>query len=338
MKNKINFLKHPVSGLVLIAIVTILVVFSVMEKGNSLSELDPNDYMIIDVHENLESEDSVENLVSVMNAANIAKMVLSAAPEEIFNYTGEKGFTNSEGNNETVLSVAKKYDNRFYAFCTIDPDDSNKVATAMDCVKEGADGFKLYNGHSFFYSYALDDDRMLGLYKYMEEKGLPVIFHVNTGNYLEQFENVLTLYPDMKVICPHFCLSSKNPSQLATLLATYPNLYVDISFGYKDYLASGLQRISDNVDVFKQLFAKYPDRFLFGTVAVVEDNDAEKDEEWLIDTYQTYRDVLEKNTYTTFYVADETTGEEVLLNGLALDAATLEKIYETNWEKLMGDR
>lgn len=337
MKNKLKFLSRPIFSLAVIAMIAILVVFATMRNGDSLSGLDQNDYMIVDAHENIESEDSAKELLSVMNTINIAKMVLSAAPDEIFDYAGEVGFTNSEENNGIVISVAKKYEDRFYAFCTIDPANPNKVTTAMNCVQEGADGFKLYNGHSFFYSYPLDDDRMLGLYKYIEEKNLPLIFHVNTGYYLDQFKNVMTLYPDMKVICPHFCLSSKNPAQLALLLDEFPNLYVDISFGYKDYLESGLKRISDNMDVFKQLFAQYSDRFLFGTVAVVEDDDAEKTDEWLTDTYQTYRDLLEKDTYSTFYVVDDTTGEEIQLKGLALDAAALEKIYKTNWETMIGE-
>jgi len=334
MKNIKKF-RRPICGICLVAIAAIFVAFVATRSSDSLSGLDQGDYMIVDVHENIESQDGIKELISVMNTVNIAKMVLAAAPEEIFDYIGEKGFTEYEDNNDTVLSVAKKYPDRFYAFCTIDPNDSSKVTTAMNCVAEGADGFKLYNGHSFFYEYPLDDDRMLGLYNYIQDKGMPVIFHVNTGYYIDQFKNVMTLYPDMKVICPHFCLSSKNPTQLAELFAQFPNLYVDISFGYKDYLESGLIRISDNIDVFKQLFAQYPDRFLFGTVAVVEDDDAEKDSEWITDTYQTYRDMLEKDTYTTFYVVDETTGEEIQLKGLALDAATLEKIYETNWATVM---
>ena len=160
------------------------------------------------------------------------------------------------------------------------------------------------------------------------------MIHVNTAYYLDQFEDVLTLYPDLQVVCPHFCLSSKNPAQLASLFNDFPNLYVDISFGYQDYLKDGLTRISENIDVFKDLFNKYGDRFLFGTVAVVT-NDEEKTEEWLEETYRTYRDLLEKDIYTTARVTDEETGELVLLNGLALSADVLEKIYSGNWEGIM---
>ncbi|HAU40040.1 MAG: hypothetical protein UV80_C0005G0044 [Candidatus Peregrinibacteria bacterium GW2011_GWF2_43_17] len=333
MSKKIKFLKKPILSVASVAIVAVLAFFAIT-PGNNLNSLNDSDYKIIDVHENIDSMDQADKLVSVMDAVNISQTVLVGSPEELLNYTGEQGFSSIEENNEEILSIANEYDERFYAFCAIDPDDADKVATAKKCIAEGGTGLKLYNGHTFFYEYPLDDDRLLPLYRYAEEEGVPMMIHVNTAYYLDQFEDVLTLYPDLQVVCPHFCLSSKNPAQLASLFNDFPNLYVDISFGYQDYLKDGLTRISENIDVFKDLFNKYGDRFLFGTVAVVT-NDEEKTEEWLEETYRTYRDLLEKDIYTTARVTDEETGELVLLNGLALSADVLEKIYSGNWEGIM---
>ncbi len=317
-------------GLFLVAALAVLLIFMLPSQDNDLDEIEQKeDYIITNVHENIESESQARKLLEVMNATNIAVSVLSAAPEELFHYDGQEGFTNEEENNEEVLEIANEYDQRFYAFCTIDPSDTDKLDKVIDCIEEGGDGIKLYNGHSFFYEYPLDDDQMLGIYRFAEEQGIPMIMHVNTAYYLDQFENVLTLYPDMTVICPHFCLSSKNPSVLVDLFDNYPNLYVDISFGYKDYLVDGLTRISENAEVFKTLFEAYSDRFLFGTVTVITEDDEEKTIEWLIDTYQTYRDLLEETTYETFHIE----GEQ--LNGLELSETALQNIYEDNWEKIL---
>ncbi|OIP80753.1 hypothetical protein COW94_04770 [Candidatus Peregrinibacteria bacterium CG22_combo_CG10-13_8_21_14_all_44_10] len=336
MKNKIDFFRHPASGMAILAILAVLITFTVVPWDNNMDNLDENDFMIVNAHENIESIYQADKLLEVMDATNVARTVLVGSPEEILHFNGEQGFTNPGKNNEVILSIANKYDNRFYAFCTIDPADPDKLAEMESCMSRGGDGIKLYNGHAFFYEYPLDDEKMLGVYRTAEEQGFPVIMHVNTGYYLDQFENVMTLYPDMTVICPHFCLSSKNLPQLTALLDTYPNLYVDISFGYTDYLKDGLARISENIDSFRTLFESYPDRFVFGTVAVVTEDDEYKSADWLTETYKTYRDLLEQETYTTFHVVDAETGEETELSGLNLDDELLKQIYETNWAKILG--
>lgn len=332
---KSKLLKRPVWGVALIVVMAFFA-FLIVTQGDSLKNPDNLDYKIVDVHENIDSISQADKLISVMDAVSIAQTVLVGSPQELLDYTGEEGFSNVEENNEEILEITDKYDERFYAFCAIDPDDADKVQTAKQCMADGGTGLKLYNGHTFFYEYPLDDDRLLSLYRYAEEEGIPMIIHVNTAYYSDQFKNILTLYPDLKVICPHFCLSSKNPAQLASLLNDFPNLYADISFGYQDYIEDGLTRISENVDIFRDLFNKYGDKFLFGTVAVVTD-DEEKTAEWLEKTYQTYRDMLEKDTYTTPCVANEETGEFAVLNGLMLNAEILEKIYSGNWEEIIAN-
>lgn len=327
MPRKKDFFQHPISGFALVLMIATLLLFTVTPGSNSLNALDPNDYFVINTQEHIESTLEVDKLITVMNAANIAKTVLVGSPQELLSYQGEQGFSGYDENNEKILEIAEEYDERFYAFCTIDPSDPSKLTKLQECIATGGDGLKLYNGHSFFYDEPLDDNSMLEIYSYVEENEIPVIMHVNTGYYLNEFKNVLTLYPDMEVICSHFCLSSKNPSQIAELLIEYPNLYIDISFGYKEYLHDGLVRISENMGVFKELFEGYSDRFVFGVTALVT-SDEEKNEDWLVDTYQTYRDLLEKGAYTTFHV-------EGRLNGLTLNDEILKKIYFENWEKII---
>ena len=74
-------------------------------------------------------------------------------------------------------------------------------------------------------------------------------------------------------------------------------------------------------------FPKYADRFFYGTDIVVTDYEG-KDEAWLVDLFQTYRDLLEQETFTTF-LSEET------FNGLYLDYETLTQIYEDNWNALL---
>ncbi len=327
MKNKKDFFSHPISGLAILIVISVILAIKIAPWTISMKEVDPLDYQIINVHEAIGEEEDTYQLLTVMNQTNVQSTVLVGSPDEIFNYTGRATFSNEDTNNSLVLEMAES--ERFYAFCTIDPYEAHKEEAVAKCIENGGSGIKLYNGHSYFYEYPLDDNQLLEVYKYAEENDVPVMLHVNIGDYLDQFENVLTLYPDMTVICPHFCLSSKSPNQLDKLLNKYPNLYVDISFGHKDYLVEGLTRISENIEVFQELFYRHADKFLFGTFTVF-DGDSEKTTQWLVDTYQTYRDLLEMESYETFHIKGET------LNGLGLDSDMLKKIYETNWADLLS--
>jgi hypothetical protein len=124
-------------------------------------------------------------------------------------------------------------------------------------------------------------------------------------------------------------LSSKSPKRLQELLDTFPNLYSDVSFGHDDFLLPALQRISETPDRFRELFAKYPTRFMFSTDLVVTDEPM-KTQQWIQERFQAYFDMLTKRTYTTPLVPGRT------LNGLELSPALLERIFYKNYEDFMA--
>lgn len=291
-----------------------------------------NDYKIVNIHEVVQSSKEAEMLFDVMRNVNVVSTVLVGTPYEIIYYTGEAGFSGYDENNRDILDVQESNPDRFIAFCTLDPSDPNYMDTVEQCMEDGAQGFKLYAGHSFFYAEPLNDETLFPFYEYVQENQMPLMFHVNSAKYQVEFESVLTLYPDMKVICPHFCLSSKNLQRLSYLLETYPNLYTDISFGSESYFFEGLARISEDPETYREFVEKHADRFFYGTDVVVTDYEG-KDETWLTNLYRAYRDLLEKETFTVEL------GENPVheYNGLYLTAADLKKIYEENWERLLAE-
>jgi predicted TIM-barrel fold metal-dependent hydrolase len=289
-----------------------------------------NDFKIVNVHEVIQSSHEAEKLYDAMRNSNIMTTVLVGTPNEVIYYDGEVGFTGYEENNDEILAIQTSNPERFLAFCTIDPSDLDHLQVAKDCVEAGARGFKLYSGHSFFHEKSLADASMYEFYQYIDDSNLPLIFHVNTSKYQEEFEDVLTLYPNMKVLCPHFCLSSRNLQRLSYLFDTYPNLRTDISFGDETYLLEGVARISEDTETYREFINKYSDRFFYGTDAVVTDYEG-KGEEWLTNLYQIYRDLLEEESYTVFLDDQE-------YRGLHLNYGVLEQIYETNWEAFLEDK
>lgn len=289
------------------------------------------DSEIINAHEIIQSTANAEVLLKVMDKLEISKTVLAGAPEETIFFTPDKkGFSKYDENNAQILEVKSKYPDRFMVFCTINPTDDDKITKIQQCLNQGADGIKLYSGHTFFYrdEYPLDQEPMTYIYRFAEEKGLPIIFHANLHYYKAQFEAVLSKFTKLKVVCPHYCVYTTRLIKLTKMLDRYPNLYLDISFGYKDYLAEGLERITQERDIFKDFFEKYQDRLLFATDVVLTSYEG-KDEEWITQTYQTYKDLLTKEEFTYFLAPDKK------FKGLNLSPETVKKIYFQNFIKLI---
>lgn len=281
---------------------------------------------IINAHEHIQSLEEAQKLVKVMDETNVSRTVLLGSPKQTIYFKG--GFEGYDENNAELLRIKKAYPGRFYAFCAINPDDEGKLEKLKKCINGGGDGVKLYSGHTLFYTKRLDDKDMYPVYEYVEKEGIPVIWHVNPYYYQEEFENVLKDFPGMIVVCPHFCMSSSNLTRLKYLLDTYPNLYTDASFGYYPYLIDGLKRISRNSRTYKDLFANYSNRILFGTDMVITDYDLKSDE-WMINITNCYREMLEEKRYKCFLVNGT-------LNGLGMNQSGLEAVYRNNFVNILS--
>ena len=283
-----------------------------------------SDFKIINAHEVIQSDKESTVLEDVMRYINIDKTVLVGAPNQVLYFDGSEGFTGYNVNNTMILKAQKDHPSRYIAFCTLNPSEPGYMEVVADCVSRGAQGFKIYTGHSFFHKDRLDDPVMFAFYDYVQKQQLPVIFHVNAVIFQEELESVLKLYPKMKVICPHFCLTSGSLQRLSYLLETYPNLYTDISFGNQKFLEEGLTRISEDPVKYKEFIEKYANRFFFGTDIIITDYEG-KDADWLTQLFRIYRDLLEKDSFTTFLTGD------TVFKGLNLPHETLKRIYEKNW-------
>lgn len=282
---------------------------------------------IINAHEHLDSRESAERyLVSAKNLG-IRHTVLLGSPKATLE-PGLNGFQHAEENNELILQLAKENPKSFSAFPTLDPLDPQKLEKLKGYTARGARGLKLYGGHQFFHRSSLDDAAMLPVYDYCEKNRIPVVFHVNAALYLAEFESVLQKFPKLKVICPHYCLSTIRTDRFSRLMDLYPNLYTDTSFGFVEYFKEALLRFSKRAQTYRELMLRYQDRILFGLDLVVT-REPYKTQPWMEGMIRGYRDVLERDGF--FF--SELPG--VPLRGFQLEPKVLEKIYFRNFEHLM---
>lgn len=304
--------------------------------------------LIVNAHEHAENIEDVPRMLAFMDEYGIKETVLLGSSHFTITLNPRVGFTLYDQYNENMLEIHLAHPERFEAWPTISPLDPQMVTKLADLVERGASGLKLYTGHGYinkiednylFHPIAMDDARMFPLYEYIESKNLPVIWHVNPGptkpGFAQEFVEVLKLFPDMRIICPHFMLSSIKDSRLREFLDTFPNLYSDISFGHDDFLTAGLRRISRDPEKFREIFREYPDRFMFGTDLVIT-NHAGKTAEWAGARVKAYLDMLTKKTYTVPFMIDRSTGEPEVLNGLELTSPLLDNILYHNFNRFMA--
>lgn len=306
----------------------------------------PDGTPIINVHEHIESAGEADRLLAAMDQTGIDQTVLMGTSRFTITLQQRHGFTRVDWNNRQILDIARRHPTRFMAWPTIDPLDPRALERLQGYVAEGATGLKLYAGHGlhdqrpsgwgyFFHPVAMDHPELLPLYAWCEAEGLPIMFHVNPGptapGFAEEFITVLTLFPDLKVIAPHFILSSIKSSRLRMLLDSFPNLYSDMSFGHDDFLRAGLTRINRRPEKFRQLVFDYPDRFMFGTDVVVTAA-RQKEPAWIAARVRAYLDMLRAETYQTPVVPGQT------LRGLALPQHYIDGILWRNFELFMMRR
>jgi len=291
-----------------------------LQKGRTTSS-----FRIINAHEHFQTIKNVPKFLEAMKENDVIKTVIVGSPEATI-LTGRTGFFGEEKYNLEVLKIANTYSEHFIAFPTINVKDPAKLEKLKKYLAMGGEGLKLYSGHSMFHDLPLDEESMMPVYRYCEENKIPILFHVNAGKFQKEFENVLKKFPRLKVICPHFCLSTIASDRFEYLMDTHPNLYTDLSFGYIDFLKAGLLRISQEPEKMRRAVIKYQDRILFGTDMVVT-SAGYKTADWLSQVTRAYRDMLEKEQYHFPLLGPRT------LRGLHLDSKVLEKIYRINFER-----
>ncbi len=306
---------------------------------------------ITDVHEHIESMQRAEALLSAMKARGVERTLLLPSPRETLTLNGAKTFTGYQENMDQILKIAEAFPKKLIPFCTVSPLEADALEIFKDCVGLGGKGLKLYNGHSFYYDTfktTLDDPVMDPIYAFAEENNLPILYHVNIMRYGPELENVLKKYPRLRVTVPHFMVSSNNLKKVEELLARYPNLFTDISFGYDEFMAAGFRRISKKTKEFKNFIERFPDQILFGADMVLTDLE-NKDALYMKTILKCYRDLLEKSRFTCKPVPEyyrknsrkdknfiEWAKETKTLRGLTLSKKILKKIYQENPQKFLG--
>ena len=285
---------------------------------------------VVNIHESVEDDGDIAKLGATMADLGITHTVLHGIPTDLLHYEGQEqiSYEGLDENHAFIVETAQEDPEHFSFFCAIDPSDLNRLGEVENCLEDGGVGVKIYTGYSYAHDRPLDDPKLLKVYDMLSERGGILMLPVNSSNYQEELESVLSSYPDMNVICPHYCLSSKDLSRVSGLLDAHPNLYVDTSFGHIEFATEGFTTISENNQEFRDFFTTYQDRILFGTDTVITGYEY-KNRDWLGQLYHDYVAILTEESFES-HVAPT-----LQLTGLGLSPALQKKVFWQNWYRLV---
>lgn len=156
--------------------------------------------------------------------------------------------------NNFIYEKCKKYP-QFVGLATLHQDTEDPEREIERAVEMGLRGIKL---HPDFQHFAIDDKKLFPIYRILEKKKLPVLFHTGDKRYSysnpDRLVRVMEKFPDLICIGAHF--GGYSEWDKARLYPKSPNLYFDTS--------SSLDILSreDACELISHFGVK---QFLFGT-------------------------------------------------------------------------
>lgn len=187
----------------------------------------------------------------------------------------------------------------------------------------------------------LSDPFFKSIFAKIEELGLILLIHVSDPDlwyekvyqpvsrygtkreHIDDFEEILSSFPNLKVQQAHFGSQPEDLENLARWIESYPNYYIDISSAR--WMARELGRYPKKA---REFFIKYSDRILFGTDLVQDRNKPISD--YYRTRYFTFLAILETSVRDVpLPFPDPENDNNTKINGLDLPLDVLKKIY---WE------
>ncbi|WP_086001462.1 amidohydrolase family protein [Plesiocystis pacifica] len=292
-----------------------------------------------DVHVHLVS-DAVDPLLATLDRAGIQRAVVLASPHLDPAHLPDQSerFADWRGANDRLLELSAGHRDRLVPFITADPAEARpeELRAWFDA---GACGVKLYMGHRSFHARPLADEAHRPMFSTLERERVPVLLHINTFRFEAELGELLASYPELNLLCPHFCGSRTDVERLERILAAHPGLLVDTSHGPGKPGVQGFTALELERERVRALILAEPERFLFGSdlvTSMVEQREDIARFEWDRQV-QANLGLLEADRFEfNRLVGEHGVMEWSEYRGLALDDATLGPVLAGNAERWLA--
>jgi uncharacterized protein len=136
--------------------------------------------------------------------------------------------------NEYVADYCRRDPAKLIGFASVDPHDGDALDELKECVEQM--GLKGLKTSAIYQAYDPMDERMLPIYRYCEDHGVPILTHQGTTfprrapmkwAHPEQIEQVALAFPELRMIIAHI----GHPWEVETIsvIRKHPHVYADIS-------------------------------------------------------------------------------------------------------------
>lgn len=301
-----------------------------------------------DMHTHLYAWDSLDKYLEGLDEAGCGR----------FCALSSGAFLENRGwNNLALLKLKTMCPDRAYAFAALDypdrgiPDADEMLRQVKLFDRLGFDGFKMMDGkpnHRVRTGASLDDPRYDPMFSYLEERGLPVVYHVNdprrmwdasrasayalkagwvVGPEAPTFDEILgealrllDRHPRLRVSFAHMFFSEEfgdtaqaSAAQADDILARHPNISFDLAPGMM------VEAFAAAPEVWRPFLVRNAERILFGT------------------DYSELSDGNFPGTILRFYETDDSyVYREKTIQGIRLPEDTLDAILRTNFLRFAG--
>ncbi|WP_127588702.1 amidohydrolase family protein [Paenibacillus koleovorans] len=139
--------------------------------------------------------------------------------------------------NEYVAEYCRRDPEKLIGFACVDPHDFNALDELKECVTNlGLRGLKT---SPIYQAYDPLDPRMMRIYRYCEDNGLPILTHHGTTfprrapmkwAHPEQVEEIALAFPELRIIIAHMGHPWEN--ETISVIRKHPHVYADVSALY----------------------------------------------------------------------------------------------------------
>jgi len=194
----------------------------------------------------------------------VAAWMASNAVQRIINYPLAQSRPKNDAERKQMLENYAKYKDTMGRACVIFPDEVSSVEEAVKLLTQEKQEGAIVFGEHYGTKLNFDDPKNMRLYEACEKVGLPVMFHMDKSQNLDEkglprLENVLKAYPNCTLIAHSDWWRNLGDGTCDRLLEKYPNLYADIS------CTVGRSVIGRDKKFAREFFIKHADKLLFGT-------------------------------------------------------------------------
>jgi predicted TIM-barrel fold metal-dependent hydrolase len=314
----------------------------------------------VDCHVHLRDEADIEVFLGLGEQLSVVRMNLLSTPDP-----------ETVNDNPLVLLAKSRRPDFFHVFAGLDHSTAfsgervraPELAEQVDLLADlGADGVKLLDSKPTSRKHMdvpIDGDCYRGLFNRLEERGLPVLWHVadpeefwdpqrtpgwaaeRGWGYDESFvpkerlyaevEAVLERHPRLKVIFPHFYFLSADLERAERFLADHPNVHLDLAPGIELFY-----NLSKNPALSREFFVDHADRILFGTDTGMTPRLPPETCRARVELVARFLETADE--YRLPPEADFLLGppEDGMVRGIDLPEDVLERICRANFERIAG--